>query len=290
MLLALAAIWGSSFMFIKIAVREVEPGFLVVTRLWLAAITLAFLVSRRLPLREAWRQIRGLLLPLALVGVAGSLVPFWLLSWGETRIDSSLAALLQSATPLFTAVLVFLFLRSQHAGGMRLVGVLIGFGGVALLVGAPGGGDTLAALAIVGVALCYSVGVLFTSKIRGATPLAIALGSTCIAALLSTPFAVLDRPGSMPGWKTIVSILVLGIVGLGVAYVLYFVLIVRAGASKAVLVTYLVPPLALAYGAVFLDEPLRWPALGGLALVLTGVALGSGVLRLPARKAAPTAV
>src|SRR4051812_12615369 len=143
MLLALASIWGSSFMFIKVAVRDVEPGFLVVTRLWLAALTLALLVSRRLPLREAWTQIRPALLPLGLVGVFGAVIPFWLLSWGETRIDSGLAALLQSATPLFTAALLFVFLRSQHVGGWRLAGVVIGFGGVALLVGAPGGGDTL---------------------------------------------------------------------------------------------------------------------------------------------------
>ena len=121
-------------------------------------------------------------------------------------------------------------------------------------------------------------------------PLTTALGSTSIAALLSTPFAAIDAPTGAPGWKPIASILVLGILGLGVAYVLYFVLIVQAGPSKAVLVTYLVPPLALGYGSVFLDEPLRWVALGGLALVLAGVALGSGVLRLPARKAAPTAV
>lgn len=288
MLLALASIWGSSFMFIKVAVREVEPAFLVAARLVLAAATLAVLVPLRLSLRRAVAQLRPFLLPLVLLAVTNAVIPFWLLAWGETRIDSGLAALVQSATPLFTALLAFLFVRSQHAGGLRLVGVGVGFVGVALLVGAAPDGDLWGGLAIVATAFCYSVGALLAARrFPGVSALAIALGSTTVAAVISLPFAIVQAPDHVPGWKTNASIVVLGVAGLGVAYILYFGLIAGAGAARAVLVTYLVPPLALGYGALFLDEKITLTALGGLVLILGGVALGSGVVRRRAPAPAP---
>jgi drug/metabolite transporter (DMT)-like permease len=280
MLLALSAIWGSSFMFIKVGVRQLEPSSLVAGRLLLAAVTLVVVVAVRTPLPTAFEQIRAHLRPFLFVALFNSVVPFWLLAWGETRIDSGLAALLQACAPLFTALLAAFFVRSERVEGRRLVGVLVGFGGVALLVGAVPSGSVLGALAVVLTGFCYAASSLAGGRYLTGVPAAtIALGTTSLAAVISLPLGIAQLPGSVPGWKVIGSVLALGIVGLGIAYILYFALITGAGASRAILVTYLVPPMALFYGATVLDEGLKLTDLAGLALILLGVSLGTGVVQ-----------
>lgn len=287
MLLGLSAIWGSSFMFIKVGVRELEPSTLVAGRLVLAALTLVAIVAWRTPLRTAAAQIRANIGPFLFVALLNSVVPFWLLAWGETRIDSGLAALLQACAPLFTALLAVFFFRAERVSGQRLLGVLVGFGGVALLVGAVPSGSVLGALAVVLTGFCYAASSLAGGRFLTAVPPAtIALGTTVIAALITLPFGLAQLPGSVPGWKVIGSVVALGVVGLGVAYVLYFALITGAGASRAILVTYLVPPMALFYGATVLDESLKLSDLAGLALILLGVTLGTGVVQSRRRRAA----
>src|SRR5204863_3020502 len=153
MLLALAAIWGASFLFIKVAVRELTPATLIVGRLGLAALTLALLLPFAVGTRETARQLRanaGWLVAVALINTA---IPFWLLSWGETRIDSGLASILQASVPIFNAVVSFGFFREVRVTGLKLLGVAVGFVGVALLVGAQPQGKVLGALAVVGMAL-----------------------------------------------------------------------------------------------------------------------------------------
>src|SRR5207248_6933815 len=150
MLLALAAIWGASFLFIKVAVRELTPATLIVGRLGLAALTLALLLPFAVGTRETARQLRenaGWLVVVALVNTA---IPFWLLSWGETRIDSGLASILQAAVPIFIAVITVVFFQEERVTGLRLAGVGVGFFGVALLVGVQPEGKVLGALAVVG--------------------------------------------------------------------------------------------------------------------------------------------
>jgi drug/metabolite transporter (DMT)-like permease len=278
MLLALSAIWGSSFMFIKVGVRELEPSTLVAGRLVLAALTLVVIVTARMPLRRASGQVREHLGAFLFVALLNSVVPFWLLAWGETKIDSGLAALLQACAPLFTALLAFFFVRSERVSGDRLIGLLVGFGGVALLVGAVPSGNVLAALAVVATGFCYAASSLAGGRYLREVPAArIALGTSGIAAIISLPFGLAQLPSSVPSWKVIGSVVMLGVVGLGVAYVLYFALITTAGASRAILVTYLVPPAALFYGATILDESFSLTDIAGLALILAGVSLGTGV-------------
>jgi drug/metabolite transporter (DMT)-like permease len=289
MLLGLSAIWGSSFMFIKVAVGELEPASLVAGRLVLAALTLLVIVSTRTSLRSARTQIRAHIGAFLFVALFNSAVPFWLLAWGETRIDSGTAALLQACAPLFTALLALFFVRSERVSGDRLLGVLVGFGGVALLVGAVPSGSVLGALAVVLTGFCYAASSLAGGRYLRDVPAAtIAFGTASLAALVSMPFGLAQVPSSVPGWKVIGSVVFLGVVGLGFAYVLYFALITGAGASRAILVTYLVPPVALFYGATILDESFSLTDLAGLALILAGVSLGTGVAqgRLRRRAAA----
>jgi drug/metabolite transporter (DMT)-like permease len=286
MLLALSAIWGSSFMFIKVAVRELEPSTLVAGRLLLAALTLVAVVVTRTPLREAIGVVRSKLAIFAVVGFLNSVAPFWLLAWGETKIDSGLAALLQACAPLFTAVLAVLFVRAERVGGSRLVGTMVGFGGVALLVGATPSGSVLGALAVVLTGLCYAASALVGArKLTESSPVTVAFGTTLVAAVIALPFGLAQLPSSVPGWKVIGSVVALGIVGLGIAYILYFALIMGAGASRAILVTYLVPPMALFYGATVLGESLHLTDIAGLALILAGVSLGTGTVRGMRRRA-----
>jgi drug/metabolite transporter (DMT)-like permease len=279
MLLALAGIWGASFMFIKIAVRELSPATLIVGRLGLAALTLGLLVPFAVGSRETLRQVRENWVWLLVVALVNTAIPFWLLSWGETRIDSGLASIIQASVPIFNAVIAFVAFREVRVTGSRLLGVLVGFLGVALLVGAQPQGKVLGALAVVGMAFCYGVGGLMTGRyLKPVKPVVVAFASTAIATLVWLPAGAAEAPSKMPNWETIVSVLALGIPGTALAYLLFFGLITGAGAAYTSLVTYLIPPIALAYGAVFLGERFGASAFGGLALILAGVALGTGAM------------
>ena len=289
MLVALALIWGSSFMFIKVAVRDLTPATLILGRLGLAAVSLAVVVPLLVGTRTALAELRAHWPALAVVGLLNTAVPFWLLSWGETRIDSGLASIIQASVPIFNALLAFGFFHDQRVTGRRLAGVGVGFVGVALLVGAQPQGKILGAVAVVGMAACYAVGGLLTRRYLTETrPQVIALGTSVVAAIAVTPAGVAQASSDLPGWKTFASIAVLGTVCTAVAYLLFFTIIARAGAGYAALVTYLVPPVALGYGAIFLDEGVGAAALVGLVLILAGVTLGTRrAVRSPRPAAAP---
>ena len=281
MLIALAAIWGASFMFIKVAVRELTPGVVVFGRVLIGAVSLVPAIPFLLGWRRMWRELRRHAVGLVVLGVLNAALPFWLLAWSEERLDSGLSAVLQASTPLFTALLAFGFSRKDRVQGTALVGVLVGFLGVALLVGAQHRGDVVSALAVLATAFCYAAGALYAGvRLNDSPPVVTSFGSLGAAAVLTLPLGVAQLPSHAPSLKAAGSVIALGALGLGVAYLLYFGLIAGAGAQSAVLVTYLVPALALAYGSRFLDEPVTTTAVGGLALILVGVALGTGTVRL----------
>jgi drug/metabolite transporter (DMT)-like permease len=279
MLVALSLIWGASFLFIKVAVRDLAPASLILGRLGLAALTLALIAAVLLGREQTLRELRANAGPLAVVGIVNTAVPFWLLSWGETRIQSGLASIIQAAVPIFNALIAFGFFREARVTGVRLAGVGVGFVGVALLVGAQPEGKVLGALAVVGMALCYGLGGLLAGRhLSGVQPVVVALGSTAVSALVAAPAGNAQAVGTSIGWKALGSVAVLGVVGTAVAYLLFFALIRGAGAAYASLVTYLCPPIALAYGAIFLGERFGVSAFVALAIILAGVALGSGAV------------
>ena len=278
MLVGLSLLWGASFLFIKVAVRELTPATLIMGRLGLAALTLAALAPFTVGTRETLRQLRANGRWLIVIALVNTALAFWLLSWGETRIDSGLASIIQAAVPIFNAVIAFGFFREVRVTGARLLGVAIGFAGVAFLVSAQPSGKVLGALAVVGMAFCYGIGGLLTGRhLRTVSPHVVALASTGISTLAILPLGIAQAPHHVPGWKVVGSVLALGIPGTALAYLLFFGLIAGAGAAYASLVTYLIPPIALSYGAIFLGERFGVTAFGGLALILGGVALGTGV-------------
>jgi drug/metabolite transporter (DMT)-like permease len=284
MLATVALLWGASFMFIKVGVRELAPATLVLGRIGIGALTLALIVPFMVGTRAALAAIRENLGWLVLVGLINIALPFWLLSWGETRIDSGLASIIQGAVPIFNAVIAFGFFREVRVTGLRLVGVAIGFVGVALLVGAQPHGKVLGAIAVVGMALCYATGQLLAARqLSGVPPAVVAFATTAAAAVAMAPLGIAQAPHHVPHWKTIGAVLALGIPLTALAFLLFYAIIAGAGAAYASLVTYLVPPIALLYGAIFLGERFGAAAIGGLALILFGVALGAGRLRIRRR-------
>src|SRR5215475_11292460 len=193
MLIALSLLWGASFLFIKVAVRELTPATLITGRLGLAALTLAALVPFAVGTGETARQIRGYWRWLVVVALVNTAIPFWLLSWGETRIDSGLASIIQASVPIFNALIAFVAFHELRVTGSRLVGVGVGFLGVALLVGAQPEGKVLGALAVVGMAFCYGLGGLLTGRyLSGARPFVVALASTWIATIVWLPVGVAE--------------------------------------------------------------------------------------------------
>src|SRR5204862_2079565 len=194
----LAFIWGASFMLIKIADRQLSPSTLILGRLGSATLLLAAIAVVRLGPQRTLAEIRAAWGWLVVIGLVNTALPFWLLSWGETRLDSGLASIIQGAVPIFNALLAFAFFRELRVTGLKLVGLAIGFVGVALLVGAQPHGKLLAAFAVVPMALCYAFGTLATGRyLKGTPPLVVALASTVVATLAALPAGVIQAPSGM---------------------------------------------------------------------------------------------
>ena len=282
LLLVLGAIWGSSYLFIKIGVRDLSPAVLIEIRLACAApILVAFAWSRYggRALLRAWRQ--GLLL-----GVLNAAVPFTLIAWGEKWVDSGTAAVANSSVPIFVALLAFFFVPSERSTGLRLVGVLLGLVGVAVLAGVhPQGGwhGTLGILAVVVASASYAAANLYAGRRMGLGGPVLAAVSMTGAFLLLLPLALATLPPEQPGWKSVASGVVLGLLGTALAQILSYRMIRLYGSSRSVLVAYLLPAFALFYGLVLLGEAITYQKLAGLLLITSGVALGSGAVRLSRR-------
>jgi drug/metabolite transporter (DMT)-like permease len=288
MLGVLAAVWGAAFMLIEIGLRGFEPATLIFVRVGSAALALAIWQLARGRLGETVRRMRPHALKLLFAGVVSVAAPFFLIAWGQQYVDSNIAAILNAAAPLFTVLLAALAVRSERVTGLSLAGFLIGFAGVVLVVGGDpgdGGRSVAGALAIVVATAFYAVGALYVSRrLQALTPFEVSFGLLAWSALATAPAGLAALPGSDVGWESVAAGLTLGVAATAFAFQLYFGLIAGVGASRAILVTYLVPALALVYGIVLLDEPLRWTAVAGLALVLTGVAFGTGAARLRRRR------
>jgi drug/metabolite transporter (DMT)-like permease len=274
--IAMCALWGLPYLLIKVAVAELDPAFLVFVRLGLAAVVLlpiAAATGSLKRLRRRWRR----LVAVAVIGIA---IPFSLIAYGEQHITSSLAALLIAADPLMVVVLALLIDASERTTGVRLIGLLVGLIGVGAVLGFDLGGDAMAmlgALFLLGAAACYAFSALMV-KGFGDIP---RLGSVTVTLSLATvalaPSALAHVPQALPSPAVIVSVLGLGIVCTALGYFLYYSLIGEAGATRASLITYVNPAVAVLLGVLVLGEPLTWATLIGFALIVLGCALATDV-------------
>ncbi|HET8651110.1 MAG TPA: DMT family transporter [Gaiellaceae bacterium] len=290
LLLSLALIWGSSFMFIEIALDDLSPAATMTGRLLFASAALGAMLVARRGFRQAVRCMRDFGWAGLVLGVISTALPFWLIAWGQTRIDSGIAAIANASMPIFVALLAMRFAQHERVAGLRAFGLVLGIVGVGVLVGVdPAGGwaGAVGTLAVILASISYAAGSLYSQhKLGDSSGLLVSTASALWGTLVILPFGVAQGPGGMPGWEAIASVAVLGLGGTALGLMMYLRLLQDYGSAKASLVVYLLPVVALVYGAVFLDEPIRVTAVVGLALILGGVALGSGLVR-PLRRQEP---
>lgn len=275
-LILLAAIWGASFLFMRIAAPELGPAPLVALRVGIAALLLVPLLH----FREGLRSLRENKGRLFVVGVVNSAIPFFLWGYAATHVTAGYSSILSATTPLWGALIAALWLKDRMSLP-ALSGVALGFAGVVILVtgktSLTASVDVRAIAACLLAALCYGFAANFTKKYAaGIHPLAIATGSQIAATIALAPIAAATWPAGNPSPKVWLTVIALAVVCTAVAYVLYFRLIRNVGPARAMSVTYLVPIFGVAWGALFLREPITLPMVLGMAVILVGVALTSG--------------
>jgi drug/metabolite transporter (DMT)-like permease len=283
-LLILAVVWGGAFLFIGVAVRHVHPLTYVWLRLTIAAAAMWIYVRARGETVALPKMVWGSILLLALLNNA---LPFTLFGWGQTHIASGLASILNATTPIWGVVVAHFLTHDERMSPRKIAGVLLGFGGVATMIGpsllSSLGTNALAQLACVAASLSYALAAVWARRFRkmGVSPLSVTTGQLTAGALMMAPMSLLiDQPWTQPfppltAWGAIVA-LALACTAFG--YVLYFKLIATSGATNALLVTLLVPPVAIVLGATFLNETLAPQDFFGLALIAVGLAAIDGRL------------
>ncbi len=284
LLLILSLLWGGSFFFTAVAVREIPPLTLVLCRVGIAA-----------PALFLYLKLAGISIPLSRaalgaffgMGLLNNLVPFTLLFWAQTSITSGLASILNATTPIFSMLVAHFMLADEKMAPNKMAGVLAGIAGVAVLIGgnALGGIDTstLGIVACLGAALSYGFASVFGRRFRalGIPPGAGALGQLSASTLMMLPVALaIDMPWRlpMPGTGALLATLGLALASTALAYLIYFRLLATAGAVNAALVTLLIPPSAILLGSGFLGEGLEARHLAGMGLIGIGLLAVDGRL------------
>jgi len=280
-LLLLSAIWGSSYLFIAKGTESLPPLTLVALRLSIGAgALLAVLILRKAALPRSGKTW----IALAFMGMTNNIIPFGLITWAETpgghQVNSGLAAVLVAAVPIFTVVFAHFALRDERFTGLRVAGVLMGFVGVVVLMSPRLGGEgreqaILGALAVVAASMAYALAIVFARRVLTGTP-PIVLGalqmSWSVAMLLPVALLV-ERPAlAQAPFEAWFAVVWLGLLGSGVAYILYFGLMQRVGATRTTMVTYISPIVAVFLGIVFNEEAVHWTLLAGMLLIIGGAA------------------
>ena len=280
-LVLLAALWGASFLFTRMAVPAFGALALAELRVAVAAAVLLPLLA----LRGDFSALRERPARFALLGAFNTAIPFTLFAWAVLSITAGMASILNATAPLFTALVAWVWLR-ERLTAVQWIGMAIGFAGVLWLTGARvgfAGGSSLWAL-VAALAATFSYGISASVAKRyfsGVRPLAVAAGSQTAAAALLLPFALAALPETMPSVRDWTAAIALGVLCTGIAYILYFRLIARVGPATAMTVTFLIPAFAMLWGGLFLGETVSAAMLAGCAVILAGTALASGWLKLP---------
>ena len=286
MLVALSVLWGGSFLFVGVSVRELPPLTVVTLRVGLAALTLlpvlrvmGIAVPRE---RRVWTAFLGM-------GLLNNVIPFTLIAWGQSHIAAGLASILNATTPLFGVLVAHVWTSDEKITPGRLAGVIVGFAGVVVMMGGAAlqalGVDVLAQIAVLIASIFYAVSGVFARRFNrmGVAPLATAAGMLTVSSLLLLPLVlVVDRPWTLPAPSTaaVLSVLTLAFVSTAFAYILYFRILAAAGATNILLVTFLIPVSAIVLGATLLGERLEPKHFFGMALI--GLGLAAIDARLPA--------
>ncbi|MFK8253922.1 DMT family transporter [Ancylobacter terrae] len=280
-LLLLSVIWGGSFFFAKIAIAEIPPLTLVLGRCAIGAAAL-YVIARaggiRLPRQP------GLVRQFLTMAVIANVIPFGLIAWSQQHLTSGLSSILNAATPLFTVLVAQFFTRDERLTPVRLGGVALGFAGVAVMMGPAllgqlGGQQLPAQLAAIAATVSYGFAAVYGKRFRGLPPLGVALAQLSAATLWLVPLvALVDQPWRLPvpSLHVVAALTGLGVLSTGIAYILFFRILARNGATNISLVTFLVPVSAILLGVAFLGEALEAHEIAGFALIALGLAAIDG--------------
>jgi drug/metabolite transporter (DMT)-like permease len=293
LLAALSAIWGGSYLLIKYALDGFSAATIVSLRCLLASGVLFIALKATGGASAALKDMRERPKWALILATVGVTAPFLLITFGEHVVPSGLTAVLISPASLFVALLAPFILPSESIDRRQGVGMLLGLAGVALVVGVESVSSLsqfLGALAMIGAAFFYGLsGFVVKGRYGHLAAVQTSWISVTIAGLITLPAGIATTPGHTPGLGAIAAVLVLGAVGTAIAFVIYYELIAGIGPARAALVYYLAPGIALFYGAIFLDEKITVAAIGGLVLILGGVAIASRPKRAPVKVAQPAA-
>jgi drug/metabolite transporter (DMT)-like permease len=274
LLFLLALLWGSSFFFYKVLVAVLPPVTVVLGRVGIAAVAM-----------NLWLVVQGTPMPLGprlwarflLLGLLNTVIPFILIAWGETRIASGLASVLNATTPIFMVAVAHFGTEDEKLSWAKTIGIVLGILGVVVLVGRDafaGASHVWGALAVIGASCAYGFGGVYSRRFKGLPPMQAATGQITGGAILLVPLSlVIDRPWTlaMPSLQAWASLLAIALVNTALAYFVYFRLVATAGVTFISLVTLLIPVIALLLGAVFLDESITLQTLAGTAIIALGL-------------------
>jgi len=276
----LGVIWGASFLFIKVAVADIPPFTLVLGRTALAALVLYLVVRRRgrkmPPLGPIWGTF-------FVMGLFNGAIPYSLINWGETQIEAGLGAIFNSLMPLFTVIFAHYATRDERFTGRKVTGVFLGLAGVVVLMGPSVfmglGSRVLGQLAVAGAAASYAVAAIYGKRLGKDAPLVLATGQMIAGALLVAPLSIaFDRPWTLsPSPAALGSLICLALLGTAYAYVIYYRLLARIGATNLSLVTYIIPLSGVFWGYLILGERLHWSALVAMGLIMISVTMVSDI-------------
>ena len=288
LLLFLSLIWGGSFFFVEVTVKELTPLTIVLGRVGMASVfLLLFLYAKGLRM-PGFSKIWGSFL---IMGILNNMIPFSLIVWGQTHIQSSLASILNATTPIFTVIMAHLLTKDEKLTFNRGLGVFIGWVGVAVLIGVNAlevfDVNVVGQIAVLGAALSYACAAIYGRRFKELNSMVVATGMLMGSTLIMIPMVfIFESPMSLtPGFVTWGAMIGLSLISTSIAYIVYFRLLASAGATNLLLVTFLIPVSAIFLGVIVLGEQLKWNDFGGMALIFMGlIAIDGRVLKLLKKK------
>ncbi len=288
LIIILSILWGGSFFFVGVAVKELPPLTIVLCRVALASIILLAAVYLK---GDKMLSSPGLWLGFIIMGALNNLIPFSLIVWGQTHIESGLASILNATTPIFSVVLAHFLTKEERMTPNRMTGVLIGGMGVAVLIGIESwrgfGMEVIGQIAVLGAAFSYACAAIYGRRFKGLSPLVVATGMLCGSTIMMTPWALfVEQPWNLsPSVMTMMALFGLAAISTSLAYIIYFRVLATSGPTNLLLVTFLIPLSAILLGGMVLGEQLGWNAFAGMGLIFIGLfAIDGRLIKIFRRK------
>jgi drug/metabolite transporter (DMT)-like permease len=274
LIILLSIVWGGSFFFVGVAVKELPPLTIVLFRVALASMILLAIVYLKGERMPSSLSIWGSFM---VMGALNNLIPFCLIVWGQTHIESGLASILNATAPMFSIVLAHFFIREEKLTFNRIAGVVLGWIGVSILIGIESlrgfGLEVIGQIAVLGAAISYAFAAIYGRRFKDMKPIVVATGMLCGSTIMMIPLALyFDQPWNLaPGAMTIMSILGLAVISTSLAYIIYFHVLATAGPTNLLLVTFLIPISAIVLGVMVLGEQLGWEIFVGMGMIFIGL-------------------